>query len=141
MLPISGSHHFVSCCAGDLILSFWKKERRGGTNFRHAICSAAAPGAVPLPIHPSSSAAAPPCPVELGDQASKLLPTSQFLAPGLESLQLLPSLRHDCKPLPLGSARAQAGAYQKDAFVEGTEATKIAQVRGSPFLDYHNILL
>ena len=70
-----------------------------------------------------------------------VLPTSQFLAPGLESLQLLPSLRHDCKPFPLGSARAQAGAYQKDAFVEGTEATKIAQVRGSPFLDYHNILL
>jgi hypothetical protein len=69
-----------------------------------------------------------PHPARASSVIKPVFPTSQFLAPGLESLQLLPSLRHDRKPFPVGSARAEAGAYQKDAFVEATEATKIAQV-------------
>lgn len=56
---------------------------------------------------------------------------SQFLAPGLDTLQLPAklSLRHDRK-LRLESARAGVGAYDKDAFVDENEANKIALVSG-----------
>jgi len=54
---------------------------------------------------------------------------SQFLAPGVESLRLLPS-SHPARQLKLGSGvRAEGGgAYEKDAFVDGSEASKISLV-------------
>lgn len=58
------------------------------------------------------------------------IPASQFLAPGLESLRL--QSVHPARQLKLESgARAEGGgAYDKDAFVDGNEASKISLVRG-----------
>lgn len=56
--------------------------------------------------------------------------SSQFLAPGLDSLQL-PLKPSACNGGSVGSVRAEAGpgAYDRETFVDANEAAKIAHVR------------